>query len=1081
MPRVIAALVLAATVGLTSQDPLTGDPEVRAVVERFFAAQQAEDVEAYLALWSSRAQRPRAEQLRFIFDSGDDRFSELAIQQVTRVGDLVRVRVSVLRERTMNRFGGTPRTTTSRPTWNMTLARDGGELRILSEGQPADDLAAALVAAATAAERDELLAAEPDLLNERLVLALTRRADNLAISQKFADALPIYGIVLEVAQRMGDTKAEAEVLQSIGNAYYFQRRFPEALRAYERRLAIERTSANEGGAANALLGIATIRYSLYEYAEALVAYREALALYERLGEEAGMASALVSTGNVQYIQGDYERAITDYRRSRSLYRKLLDTDGEARASDGLGRAHTAQGDYAAALEAFAVVREEGRARANRSMLAGALQSIGDVHFRLGNAETARAGFDESRQLYEALGDQASAGRAWQRIAVSDLLGGRFAPAEKAYASSEAACRSARDPGCVAHAIVGLALAQQLQERFDPAVESYRTAIAAFTALKEVDDARRAEVGLSQALFGRKDYAPARAAAVRARDGVSLPDIVWRAHVAEGRALRKLEDPRGALGSAGEAVAIVERLRAESLERPSLRVPADTASAYTLLAVLQAEAGNATAAFETLERRQAHALRTALANNERDIARGMDGAARAEERDAAIRVMSIQAQIDRERELPKPDRTRIGKLEGQLADATRARALQQQRLFERWPDLRLWRGLAPAAAAADLDAVLTTDGDALVSFAIDDHDLLAVVATRIDGTVTIQAHLAPTGRLQLAERVAEAVTPAALGDGAEWRKAAGALLDALPRAAIDAMSAARQVIVVPDDMLWRVPFEALPVANGYLGDDVVFGYAGSLTALVRPPAGDASGRALSLVALGAPVVSTELAARLRATMPGWTLRESEATERELAAAARGYGDSTVTIVSGSRVTESLVRHVAPLTGLLHVGLPFRLNSASPLFSPLVTSRPWSPVEGNARAAAPAPDAGNDGVIEARDILNMDLRATLAVLADGGALSMREAAAAAPTMQWAWRAAGVPTLAIARWTTEAGSSERLVSEFYARLRAGDAPAAALQAARRRVRTGGGTSAPAHWAGWLIIGGPVRAGGPGRSPSP
>jgi CHAT domain-containing protein len=38
---------------------------------------------------------------------------------------------------------------------------------------------------------------------------------------------------------------------------------------------------------------------------------------------------------------------------------------------------------------------------------------------------------------------------------------------------------------------------------------------------------------------------------------------------------------------------------------------------------------------------------------------------------------------------------------------------------------------------------------------------------------------------------------------------------------------------------------------------------------------------------------------------------------------------------------------------------------------------------------------------------------------------------------------------------------------RLKAGDAPADALQAARMKVRTTEATAAPFYWAGWMLVG--------------
>ncbi len=109
-------------------------------------------------------------------------------------------------------------------------------------------------------------------------------------------------------------------------------------------------------------------------------------------------------------------------------------------------------------------------------------------------------------------------------------------------------------------------------------------------------------------------------------------------------------------------------------------------------------------------------------------------------------------------------------------------------------------------------------------------------------------------------------------------------------------------------------------------------------------------------------------------------------------------------------------------IIHLGAPFRVNGASPLFSPMLL----------------ATDAANDGALEAREIMNLDLHAGVAVLSDGASMTMRDAADEVGAVGWAWRAAGVPAIVLPRW---AGRRSRLDR----------APGGTPQAAARRRRTG------------------------------
>jgi CHAT domain-containing protein len=101
------------------------------------------------------------------------------------------------------------------------------------------------------------------------------------------------------------------------------------------------------------------------------------------------------------------------------------------------------------------------------------------------------------------------------------------------------------------------------------------------------------------------------------------------------------------------------------------------------------------------------------------------------------------------------------------------------------------------------------------------------------------------------------------------------------------------------------------------------------------------------------------------------------------------------------------------------------------------------------------------------MNLDLHARVVVMSDGAAASMRDGAAAAETVGWAWRAAGVPSLVMPRWTGDATASTALLGEFHQRVRAGDDPGRALQAARAAIRANEETRAPYFWAAWMVIG--------------
>jgi CHAT domain-containing protein len=231
----------------------------------------------------------------------------------------------------------------------------------------------------------------------------------------------------------------------------------------------------------------------------------------------------------------------------------------------------------------------------------------------------------------------------------------------------------------------------------------------------------------------------------------------------------------------------------------------------------------------------------------------------------------------------------------------------------------------------------------------------------------------------------------------------------------------------------------------------------MTSLLRPPApsGRPADAPWTALAIGGPAVSSSVQATLAETMPGWRLRPHEEAQREARRIGEQLAPGPVSVIGGEDATESAVRAALSAADAVHVASPFRVNSASPLFSPMLLAP-----EGEDAGA------GSDGALELEEVMKLRLRARATVLGDPAALSMRDAADEAATVFWAWRAAGVPALIVARWAG-GEASDALLTELLRRLAAGESPGDALHAARAVVRTNERFAAPHHWAGWLLIG--------------
>ena len=178
--------------------------------------------------------------------------------------------------------------------------------------------------------------------------------------------------------------------------------------------------------------------------------------------------------------------------------------------------------------------------------------------------------------------------------------------------------------------------------------------------------------------------------------------------------------------------------------------------------------------------------------------------------------------------------------------------------------------------------------------------------------------------------------AALADPAAWRKAASQLIALLPPALVTRLDSASHVTIVPHEVLWRVPFQALPSRDGYLADHATVVIAGSIAMLGRaadrePAAGG------PLVMVGAPQLEQPRIDRIRQVAPAWTLRAAEDARSEIDAGS-GAQDDARRCTWEAAATERALRDALPRAERIHIAAPFRINAASPLFSSVVLTEP-----------------------------------------------------------------------------------------------------------------------------------------------
>ena len=151
------------------------------------------------------------------------------------------------------------------------------------------------------------------------------------------------------------------------------------------------------------------------------------------------------------------------------------------------------------------------------------------------------------------------------------------------------------------------------------------------------------------------------------------------------------------------------------------------------------------------------------------------------------------------------------------------------MYARLPELQLWRGLA-SGKADDLNALVPDARALLVEYLFADEELLTISIAHGETGPDVAAALVPLRRRDLADKVEQSMQPAVLRDVVEWRKKAVPIAAILLEPIAARLRDRDRITIVPDDFLWKVPFEALPDGEGDLSSNSRVTYATSLATL-----------------------------------------------------------------------------------------------------------------------------------------------------------------------------------------------------------------------------------------------------------
>ena len=873
-----------------------------------------------------------------------------------------------------------------------------------------------------------------------------------------AEALAALEVALKEFTSLGDKEEIANTLNSIGTIYYGQGNYSAAAEAFKK-------SGEANNSAEALVRLADSLYMQGDYSQALTYYKQSLDAVSS-SEIGALIASLNGAANSAYYQGNYQTALEYYQRSAGVQKNQPDKLGLATAIRGIGNVHRSRGDYAAALDSY--FTSLGLSEQIKAPIGSILGSIGLVRALQGDYVRALEFYNRALKEFEANANTVEKARVLSLIGNVQYTQGNYEAALDSYDQALKLREQMNDKSGQGDVLAGIGSTLLRQKNYSDSLDSFQKALTLFDSIGDKESVAKVLTRISEAFLAQADYPKALSAAesaVTIARQIDNSDLLWYARTLSGKAHHKLERAPQAYQALTDAVSIVESLRSRA---PSVS-EGDHNSWLPHLSLIdhlvsQHRPGEA---FDYAERAKVQTLFDLIRNSNATTQKGLSDSERLQEQQLAGNVATLELQLNRERQLRTSTEARRTALRDRLRQAQLAYSEFREKLFVTHPQLKIDRGELPSLKLDEMSSLLTDTSTALLEYVITETNTYLFVLTaekdsprgrRSRRAVTIQLKVYPleirNEELTLRVRQFEQQLSSRAD---EFAKSAQGLYELLVKPADDQIVLKTKLIIVPDGILWRLPFEALqPVEDHYVVDQMQVSYAPSLTVLREMRKRGRVNSNQSLVAMGNPTLSKEFSNRVGLAYTETKLEASQHQEEEIKRIAAVYGSAKSKLLFGAEASEYGFRGEAANADILHLATPALLDETSPMSSFIGFA-----------------SVGNQdgGFFQARELMDLQTNAQIVVLS-GARRHGRLYGAAAPALSWAWFVAGSSTTMSSRWQVEPTAQLKLLTQFYSEIKPKRgrpiSNTKALQQSMLSLRRAPEFQHPHYWASFAMIGG-------------
>jgi CHAT domain-containing protein len=780
-------------------------------------------------------------------------------------------------------------------------------------------------------------------------------------------------------------------------------------------------------------------------------------------DEYGVGTALSNLGNVSRHEASYDKAIEFFHQSLTAYRKI-NSDGKHNLEilddlADIGRTYNSRGDYLRALNYLNQAMDLAKA-GYPDRVASLCNSLGILYTNQRDYAKAIEFFQTGSKLAIENRDRFRQADMLLNIGVAYQFRQDYSSALKNFDSALELAKQINYSELMIPIYEGKGVVLKGQGRYKDALDSLDAGLQ--LARHKRDQVRTAELLWREAETHLANKNPNTSIenalqAITLAEQSSLMNVRYLALTVLGQAYRETGDNNSAMRTFAKATAQIEEMRSQvaGLENERQLFFEDKVVPYHEMVDMFAATNKGPdieQALLTAESAKARVLLDVFTAGRINLSRVMSESEKDEERKLNQKIIDLNNQLGQQSGRPSSD------LEEQLRAARARYETFQNSLYAAHPELTTKTPQVTALSLSDIDALIKPNSAFLEYIVTESKTHLLVLTKNDSGSPVLRAYPLSAAPNEIAKRTRDFRDLITTQGG--FAQDARQLYDVLLKPAEQQLKGKTALCIVPDSILWDLPFQALQSRDGhYLLEDYAISYAPSFSVLKQMSLRKSSQEPTSLLAFGNPTMPSEIASSIKTTYRGEVLNPLPDAETEVGALKNVWGPTSSRILTGALAQKKVFRSEASKYKIIHFATHGILDDASPMYSRLVLARAQN-------------DPSDDGLLEAREIMQLDLHADLVVLSACQTARGRFGAGEGMVgMSWAFFVAGVPTMVASQWKVDSASTAKLMIDFHKALKQSaitpDSKARALQQAALTVMNDPRYRHPYFWAGFVLIG--------------